>query len=260
MTTKTEYTPGQFCWVDLNAKDFDGMQEFYGELFGWELSAQPSPRGRYGLFTLDGDIVAGMGEMSAEMVEGGMPSVWNSYVATADCAASVARAKELGGEVLFDTYETPTGSGKLAFLQDREGAVFALWEAKEHIGAQRVNEPGSFSWNELATRDMEAATGFYGELFGWSWQEVPGPAPMAVCAVGDQMNGHALLMNEQWDGIPPNWAVYFAVGDTDVAVKQVEALGGKVMVPPMDIPQGRFAVVSDPGGAHFYVMKLANPG
>jgi hypothetical protein len=55
----------------------------------------------------------------------------------------------------------------MAVLADREGAAFCVWEAKEHRGAQIVNEPGSWNWSDLTTRDHEAARAFYGAVFGW---------------------------------------------------------------------------------------------
>ncbi|MEQ9322613.1 MAG: VOC family protein [Polyangiaceae bacterium] len=260
MTTIETYTPGQFCWVDLNAKDFDAMAKWYAELWGWTLETDPTPMGRYGIFSKDGQPVAGMGEMSDEMKAGGMPSVWNSYVCVEDCRATVAKAKELGGEILFDTHETPNESGTLAFLKDPEGAVFALWQPGNHIGARRVNEPGSFSWNELAVRDIAKAKAFYGELFGWQATDMEsGPAKVTMFENAGRPNGHALQMTEEWEGMPPHWSVYFAVADTDATVKQIEALGGKVHVPPFDIPQGRIAVVANPDGATNYLIKLAQP-
>ena len=55
------------------------------------------------------------------------------------------------------------------------------------------------------------------------------------------------------------WAVYFAMSDCDAAVAKVTELGGSVMVPPMDIEPGRLAVVSDPAGAVFNIMKMNDP-
>jgi predicted enzyme related to lactoylglutathione lyase len=60
--------------------------------------------------------------------------------------------------------------------------------------------------------------------------------------------------------VPPHWAVYFAVDDTDATAEKAKQLGGQVQVEPMDIPDvGRFAVISDPQGAVFSVIKNAQP-
>ena len=105
------------------------------------------------------------------------------------------QAKALGGEVLFDTQETPNDSGTLAFLKDPEGATFALWQPGKHIGARLVNEPGSFSWNELAVRDIARAKAFYAELFGWkSTDMTSGPAKVTAFENAGRPNGHAIEM------------------------------------------------------------------
>ena len=59
--------------------------------------------------------------------------------------------------------------------------------------------------------------------------------------------------------VPPFWAVYFTVVDTDAAVARVAELGGTVIMPPMDIEPGRFAVVADPTGAVFNVIAQSSP-
>ncbi|MEM1416922.1 MAG: VOC family protein [Myxococcota bacterium] len=249
---------GSFCWVDLAAHDYDGAVGFYGTIFGW--THEPAPPGgpRYGMFK-DGDaVVAGIGEMAPEM-KAVMPSVWNSYVQTADARATVAKAKELGGEVVFDAYETPGGTGTLAFLKDPTGAVFALWQPAAHTSPAKLGEPFACCWQELATRDPEAAQAFYGALFGWTF--TPGSSPEVVYFIsnGDQMIGHFIRMNEQWGDLPPAWTPYFAVKDTDATCEAVKAAGGTVPVEGTDIPAGRFAVIGDVQKAHSYVIQLAHP-
>jgi predicted enzyme related to lactoylglutathione lyase len=64
-------------------------------------------------------------------------------------------------------------------------------------------------------------------------------------------------MSDQYPSqVPPFWLVYFAVADCDAIASKAQELGGRVMVPPMDIPQGRFAILSDPQGATFGVIRL----
>ena len=75
-----------------------------------------------------------------------------------DVDASVARAKELGGQVIVEPMDVMT-AGRMAVLMDPEGAVFALWQPGEHIGAGIVNEFNTLTWNELRTRDPESGEG-----------------------------------------------------------------------------------------------------
>lgn len=263
MTTIDSYAPGQFCWVDLTAKDITSATAFYEGLFGWQQSLQPSHGGPpYGQFRKDGVPVAGIGQMSEQMLAAGVPSVWNSYVSVEDCAASQARAVQLGAEVIFETMQVPD-AGTLCFLKDPGGAAFAMWQPGLHCGSGRMHAPGAPTNFELATRDIEAAQGFYGALFGWSFADPfagadsPSPTPVrTICAAGHP-NGQMLQMTEAWGDMPAHWGVYFAVEDTDASAAKAEPLGGKVCVPPTDIPAGRFSVLEDRGGAYVSIIRPA---
>jgi hypothetical protein len=187
----------------------------------------------------------------------GIPPHWNSYVSVDDIEASVAKVAPAGGTVVappFDVFD----SGRMAVVQDPTGAMFELWQAKEHIGAGLVNEPGTWAWNELITPDIPAATAFYRALFGWgtSVQEAgtPDGQNYTQWTLGDQSIGG--MMNPPMPGIPPMWSIYFAVDDTDATVAKAKALGGSVMSEPMDIDPGRFAVLTDPQGAVFNVIAM----
>lgn len=260
MTVKTEYQHGQFNWVDLSAHDASAAKSFYGELFGWTCADQDTQGGPpYAIFQLDGRHVAGIGQMNDEMKAQGIPPFWNCYVNVDDVEAAVQKTADLGGTVTMPAMKV-LDAGWMAFIQDPTGANVALWQKDQHIGAQLVNSVGACCWNELATRDVEKAKEFYGRLLGWTFEEFPGtPTKYFVCKVGDNMNGGLMQMDEHGGEMPPCWCVYFSVADADVAAEKVTQLGGKVIQPPFDIPVGRIAVVSDPQGAVFYVIKLSNP-
>ena len=66
-----------------------------------------------------------------------------------------------------------------------------------------------------------------------------------------------MAMQPDMEGVPPHWLVYFAVEDTDACMAKAQSLGGSVVFGPMDIEQGRFAVLSDSSGAAFGVIRLA---
>lgn len=262
MSKRSEYAPGTFNWVDLMSHDMASAGSFYAELFGWTVEQQDTHGGPpYAMFMKDGEVIAGMGRASDEMKAQGVPPMWNSYVSVADARATAARAEQLGGKLQFPVMDI-MNSGAMTFLTDPEGAMIGLWQPNEHIGATLVNEPGAFSWNELLTRDVTQAKGFYGELFGWTFEEIPrsGHGPeMMVIKNGGEMNGTVIKLTEQMGPMPACWMAYFAVEDCDAAIATVERLGGKLVMPPMDIEPGRLAVVADPQGATFYVMKLNQP-
>jgi uncharacterized protein len=110
---------------------------------------------------------------------------------------------------------------------------------------------GAFSWFELMTTDTTAAKEFYSKLFGWSMKDQPMPEMIyTVLSAGDQQVGGLSPIPAKAQGMPPTWGVYVTVDDVDVAVTLTEELGGKVLMPPRDIPDvGRFALIQDPQGA-----------
>jgi predicted enzyme related to lactoylglutathione lyase len=260
MGERTEHAAGTPSWTDLATPDPAASQQFYGSLFGWDFAAQDTgdPAMPYVMATQSGKDVAGMMQLSPEMAAGGMPPVWSTYVTVTDVDAAAAKAKGLGATVLSEPMDAMT-AGRMAVLADPQGAVFCLWQAKDSIGAQLVNEPVSMTWNELLTSDVEGAKAFYSGLFGWSPNDVTvGPMPYTLWMLGDHGVGGA--MTRPMEEIPPSWAVYFAVADTDATVAKAKELGASVMAEPMDLPDvGRMAALVDPQGATFCVIKNANP-
>lgn len=260
MATIEKFDHGQFSWVDLMTPDAAAAKSFYETLFGWSHVDFPTDQGGvYTRFSCRDLPVAGLGEMSDNMKAGGTPAFWSSYVTVDDADAIAARAEALGGKITMPVMRVMT-AGRMAFIADSEGAQFAVWEPGGHAGAGLVNEPVSFAWNELLTRDVDAARDFYGGLFEWDIESVEdSPVEYHVIRNAGRMNGGIIPWMEEMGDVPPNWGVYFSVPDCDAAVAKLEALGGRVCVPPRDIEPGRFAVVADPAGAIFSVMYVKNP-
>jgi predicted enzyme related to lactoylglutathione lyase len=165
-----------------------------------------------------------------------------------------------GGQLFMPPFDV-MDVGRMAIAADATGAVFGLWQPKEHKGAGIVNEPGSFSWSELATSDVDASKSFYSAVFGWSHQTYgEGAGGYTESRLGDRPVAGIMDRPPAMPAdAPDSWAVYFAVSDTDEAVARVGELGGSTVVPPMDIEPGRFAVVADPAGGMFNVITLTNP-
>jgi predicted enzyme related to lactoylglutathione lyase len=249
MGERTSYAPGTFSWVELSTTDADGAKGFYTGLFGWDAEDNPIPGdGVYTMLNLRGKPVAALYQQMEQEGSAGMPPHWNSYVTVEDVDATAARAKEFGGTLLaepFDVMEV----GRMSVVQDPTGAVFSLWQPRQHIGAQIVNDAGAFTWNELGTKDVDAAKRFYGDLFGWQFNEFA--EGYWVIMNGERSNGAVRSQSPQESDIPPNWLVYFTVENTDESLGAVESAGGRTLVPPMDLGPGRIAVVADPQGAAF---------
>ena len=116
---------------------------------------------------------------------------------------------------------------------------------------ERLKEHGAISWSELLTSDVDAAKSFYGQLFGWTYADAPVDDKTYTLV---QVNGEEVagIMHTPPDAgqMPPAWGVYVTVDNVDAAAQKAVALGGKVYLPPQDIPEvGRFCVIGDPQGA-----------
>lgn len=168
-------------------------------------------------------------------------------------------ATQNGGKVIREPFDVPMDGGRISVVQDPTGAMVAMWQAKKHIGAGVINEPGAMCWNELSTSNLDAAGKFYRATFGWTAEQMDmgGGGTYTIFKAGDERVGGMTALTPQMKGVPPHWLTYFAVTDCDGTVKEVNELGGKVLVPPTDIPEvGRFAVCLDGQRAAFAFIKL----
>ena len=248
-----KYEPGVPSWVDIGVPDKQAAADFYGGLFGWDAPEGPAEAGGYRVATVRGRAVAGIGDQQNP----GHP-VWATYIAVDDADEAVAKVLAAGGQVLLPAMDV-LDVGRMAVFADPQGAVFSVWQAGTHPGAELANEPGTWSWSELITTDVQAATSFYADVFGWTTDpKGDGPVPEYVewqvggRSVAGMMQKPPMMPAE----VPPHWGVYFAVADADAAAARVQELGGTVLMPPMDIEPGRFAAVADPSGAVFNVIAL----
>lgn len=116
---------------------------------------------------------------------------------------------------------------------------------------------GRFVWHDLMTTDVEAAASFYRPLTGW--ETSPGrDGALMIHSHGEEIGRIAPMPSGVPAGIPPHWMGYVATKDVDGIAKQTMEMGGKVLVPGMDIPGvGRFAVLADPQGAVLAVFSTS---
>jgi uncharacterized protein len=252
MGERTQYAPGTFCWTDLATTDQEAAKAFYSGLFGWEAEDMPAGGGAvYSMMRLDGRDVAAIAAQPQQQRDAGVPPVWNSYVSVENADATAERAKELGAAVHappFDVLE----AGRMAVVQDPQGAFFMAWQPRGHFGASLVNTAGALVWNELASPDLTASAGFYSQLFGWTISQFEGsPEPYLAIRNGDVNNGG--IREATPPGTPPHWLVYFGIDDVDAGLAKVEQLGGTKIAGPIDIQIARIAVVQDPQGAIFAI-------
>lgn len=236
---------GTPCWVDLATPDLAAAESFYAAVLGWEFSEPFEEFGGYIDARYRGEMVAGIGPtMSREQ-----PTAWTIYFATDDADATAKAISEAGGTLAADPLDV-ADLGRMAVAVDPTGASFGIWQAGHHLGISRYNEPGGLTWEEGWVPDLPRAKEFYTAVFGFTFTEIPGMAGYETFAT----DGSELGAIGSSDG-PPHWVAYFSVGDVDVAVAKAVELGGTLIHPPMDTPNGRLAEITDPQGA---VLKLAS--
>jgi hypothetical protein len=250
MGERTKYTPGTFCWVDLSTTDQDAAKSFYTSLFGWDVTDNPVGDGMvYSMTSIGGKEVAAISAQPQQQRDAGAPPAWNSYISVQSADDAVQRAKELGGSVhapAFDVMDV----GRMGVVQDPQGAYFMVWEPKAHIGASLVNANGALAWNELATKDMDAATNFYTQLFGWSAEPVEGMEMPYTTVKNSEGHNNGGIRPAQGPE-PSYWLNYFGVDDFDGGFAKVTDLGGSQLMGPLEIGVGKIGIVQDPQGAVF---------
>jgi predicted enzyme related to lactoylglutathione lyase len=249
------YDNGVPSWVDMGSGDLAKAREFYGGLFGWNCPEGPPEAGGYTVCDLNGKTVAGLGPQ----MNPSAPPNWLTYVNVDSADETVAKVTENGGMVFMPPMDVME-AGRMSVFADPLGAVIGIWQPGQHLGAQVVNEPGTYCWSELVTTDLAAAKTFYGAVFGWDAEDQgpPGgpPAYTEWKLSGNSIGGMMLKPDQMPAEVPPYWGVYFAVADADASVAQAQELGGTVHMGPTDIEPGRFAMLADPVGAVFNVLAL----
>ena len=253
MGIRTEYEPGTFSWVELSTPDTDGAKGFYRELFGWQTEAASTTA------TQDGAAVAAISEQPERQRSVGVPPHWLSYVTVASADDAAARVEGLGGSVHAGPFDV-ADAARVAIVADPTGAMLGIWQSRNAIGAERVNDPGCLTSNELATRDVEAVSGFYEGLFGWCIEQVgggDGPKYWVIHHSGAAggRNGGMREFGPGETSAPPHWGPYFTVTSIDDALAQAHELGGGTIVGATQIPAGRFAALHDPQGVAFSVFE-----
>jgi predicted enzyme related to lactoylglutathione lyase len=246
-------------WTDLATSDAEAARDFYGKVFGWKIEVSPDPQyGGYALATIGGKDVAGIGPK--QMAEA--PTAWTVYIGTSDADDTVKRAQAAGGNVIVPTMAVGD-QGKMAIIQDPSGAMLGIWQSQNMTGAQLFDKPNTMGWAELNSRGFNKAEPFYKKLFGWGEKKTPGAGEnpeYTEFQLGGKSVAGGMEMNPMVPAeVPSYWMVYFNVDDVDKAFKKVTEAGGKEVLAPQDMPGGRFAIVSDPQGASFGLLRMEQP-
>jgi uncharacterized protein len=243
-------------WADLASSDAAGSRDFYSKVFGWKIEVNPDPQyGGYGMAKVGDRQVAGIGpKMSAQQ-----PTAWTLYIGTDDADDLAKKVQAAGGKVIAQPFDVGD-QGRMATFQDPSGAFISAWQPKAMAGAFPVGEANTFGWGELNARGVDKALPFYQKVFGWSVKksDVGGGATYNEFQLGgESIAGGQEMQSMVPKEVPSHWLVYFAVGDVDKSFKTATQAGARELVSPMDFPGGRFAILSDPQGAAFGLLKMA---
>ena len=220
MGERTKYTPGTFSWTDLNTTDQQAAKAFYS---GAVRLGDRGPAGRrrrlYTMARIGGKNVAAISPQQQQQRDAGVPPAWNNYITVENADEAAARAAELGATVHAQPFDV-MDVGRMAVIQDPQGAWFLIWEPKSNIGASLVNAPGAMSWNELATPDMDGSVKFYGELFDWQTMPIEGMEMPYMTIQNQDGHGNGGIRPVMPPGTPPHWLVYFGSDDVDATMSR----------------------------------------
>ena len=221
-----------------------------------ERACRTGSDGQYFIGRIRGGDVAAVGSVP----EGAPPmAMWNTYIWVDSADDAAAKARTPAAAVLTEPFDV-MDVGPDGRVRRSEGAVFCVWQANQHKGAQVVNEHGALNFNDLATRDPEGAKAFYGAVFGWETLALAGGSDVDAARLrrsprggrpraprADGRDGRARRASstssprlkpiaDDDPDTPPHWSVTFAVDDADATAAKATELGGEVVAGPMDAP------------------------
>jgi uncharacterized protein len=277
MPERDGYIPGVPCWVDTSQPDPQAAVDFYGGLFGWEFE-NVMPPGSDGMYFMG--RIRGLDAAAVGSIPDGAPAMatWNTYVWVDSADAAADKVRDAGGSVLMEPFDV-MDAGRMGVFADPEGAVFCVWQPRQHKGARIVNEHGSVNFNTLNTRDPESAKDFYGAVFGWGVLDLGGGSAWTLPGYGDHLAerdpeirarvaelggptgfedvvaSFMAIPDDQAD-TPAHWSVTFGVDDADAIAGKAIGLGGRLLAGPFDAPWVRMAVIADPAGATFVASQF----
>jgi predicted enzyme related to lactoylglutathione lyase len=256
MAAIKKYIPGEFCWTDLGTTDVAGAKKFYKGLFGWKSTDFPMGDGaKYTIFQIKGKDVCALYPMTDQQKKMKAPPSWVPFISVKSVAATAKKAKAAGGKIIAPPMDVGKKMGRMAILQDPTGAIFSLWQAGDHRGAQIKDVPGSVCWQDLNTPKPAVAGKFYPKVAGWKSedQDYSGNA-YHLFKIG-KLN-ECGMWPQPMKKLGPGWISYWQVADCAKSVAKAKRLGGKVLMGTTVIPEMcRFAILRDPQGAAFGFLE-----
>ena len=251
-----------FVWYELVTNDIAKAVAFYSRVVKWDVRDAGMPGFTYMIFGKDGKDVGGMmtwaGAGAPEY-----PPEWMGHIHTAKLDAELKAVSADGGTVMKPAQDIPN-VGRFAVVTDPQKVKYMLFEPAPGAAPARLDQlaPGNVGWHELLTDDAEKAFDYYARHYGWQKDYAHDMGPMGVYQTfrTDKPRYTGGMMNRKGagipDGIPAHWKYYFSVDDIEAAQTRVVAAGGKVTMPPMEVPGGsRVMQAIDDQGGHFALTQ-----
>jgi uncharacterized protein len=244
------------AWVELATSDPEAARDFYSKLFGWRVEVSPDPQyGGYGIAKLgEGDAAGITPKQSPEA-----PNAWGLYIGADDVDTISSKVEAAGGTIAAAPFDVGD-QGRMAVFRDPAGAFVSVWKANQMRGFE-TDAPNAYGWAELNARGVDKALPFYAQVFGWTTRKSEmgeGQPLYTEFLIGDESIAGAWEMNPQVPSdVPSYWQVYFMADDVDAAHRRAIDLGATEMLPARDFPGGRFAILADPQGARFGLLKVS---
>jgi predicted enzyme related to lactoylglutathione lyase len=237
---------GKFVWHEQVSDNPQQAESFYTQLFGWGTEVFMPGEIDYTAISSGGATHGGF----SPAMEGAPPPHWLGHIQVDNLDETIEKAKKEGGKLAAGPFDM-SGVGRMGILVDPQGAFVAAYQPE----GEGTPSEGVFVWDELGTTDVDGAQRFYEQVFGWTAKDMGEDfGGYRIFHRGDDQIGG--LMANQDPSIPAIWTPYVGVDDTDAMCKKATELGAGVIVEPMDVPTvGRFAILKDPQGAVFGIIK-----
>jgi uncharacterized protein len=237
---------GKFVWHEQVSDNPQQAESFYTQLFGWGTEVFMPGEIDYTAISSGGATHGGF----SQAMEGAPPPHWLGHIQVDNLDETIEKAKKEGGKLAAGPFDM-SGVGRMGILVDPQGAFVAAYQPE----GEGTPSEGVFVWDELGTTDVDGAQRFYEQVFGWTAKDMGEDfGGYRIFHRGDDQIGG--LMANQDPSIPATWTPYVGVDDTDAMCKKATGLGAGVIVEPMDVPTvGRFAILKDPQGAVFGIIK-----
>ena len=243
---------GEMVWVDLLTHDAKASQDFFSELLGWTYN-------EYGDYSraMSGDKPVTGIIQNNELQKGEKNSYWVISAAVTDISESTSKASYSGGKIIAATEKVP-GRGRVAVIQDPQGAVFGVMSSKDgYIRASKARN-GEWVWAELWTTDAKAAATFYSGVLGASVDATTEDGESYLVLSGAK-HAYAGIVKSPVQEEEPIWLPVMRVNDVEAVTEKAASLGSTIFQKPITMSGGnKLALITTPNGAPFLLQEVNN--